>query len=102
MTETEDPKTAAELEMERAEYLAELVTVEALCLVSFDGNLHVEGMEYYAPKGWQPPEMFDGNGNPVPYLDGNGNEVTIAGTTFEASRGAVEAMIKAKAVRLVG
>ncbi len=79
----------------------DLVEVEVLVPLSWDGNPEIEGAEFYAPKGWSPPKQFDGDGNEVPYLDGNGEEPVISGDRFTTTRVQAEALVKAKAVRLL-
>ena len=79
----------------------QLVEVEVLTPLSFDGDPETEGAEFYAPKGWTPPKQYDGAGNEVPYLDGNGDAPVIAGDRFTTTRIQAMALVQSRAARIV-
>ena len=79
----------------------DLVTVEALCLLSFDGDPDTEGSECYAPADFDLGAHNAANGLEGPLLDGDGNEIAIFGSQFTCTKIAAEGLVRAKIVKLV-
>jgi hypothetical protein len=74
------------------------VEVEALGLISFDGDPETEGSEYYAPAGWEPEEP----GDEASWSDAEGKSLRGRPARFVTTRIQAEALVKAGAVRIVG
>lgn len=93
----DEPLTAAEIERARIARLNEPVEVEALGLISFDGDPATEGSEYYAPAGWQPEDPEDD----ASWTDAEGKSLRDLPIRFATTRIQAEALVKAGAVRIV-
>lgn len=79
----------------------DLVTVEALELIAFDGDPDTAGSEYYAPDDFDLDAHKVANGIEGELLDGDGQAITIAGSRFETTLIQAEALGKARLVRVL-
>lgn len=71
----------------------DLVEVEALGLISFDGDPETEGSEYYAPADYVPEDYQT--------HDAEGKSLLGLPSRFFTTRIQADALVKAKAVRIV-
>jgi hypothetical protein len=78
----------------------ELVMVEALCLIAWDGDPATEGQEYYAPKNWDEAGHKKANGIEGDLVDADGAIIVIRGSQFECTRLMAERLIKSRQVRM--
>lgn len=80
----------------------ELIEVEALCLLSYDGHSNTPGIDdWYAPSDFDVEAHLAKNEIDGPLVDGDGEPILITGNRFEVTRIVAEAMAKAKMVRII-
>lgn len=74
----------------------DMVYVEVLCLLCWDGDPETEGAEYYAPDDFDLEAHKKANG-----IDADNHDLLITGSGFETTLIQAQALESAKAVRII-
>lgn len=79
----------------------EIVNVEALAPLFYDGDPEIEGSEFYVPAGWNMADYCEAQGVDAPLLDGNGDVVQPQNGPFSMTLIEAEALAGRGLVRIL-